>query len=89
MILTDGVHLVSDTSLEELHEFAKRIGLKREWFQGPPKHNHPHYDLFRTKVQKAIAEGAQVVTSRQLVKRSAHLSQVNMIKALGLTMEGK
>jgi len=31
MVYTDGIHLVAD-SLEELHEFAHKIGLKREWY---------------------------------------------------------
>ena len=26
-------HLVSDASLEELHNFAEGLGLRREWFQ--------------------------------------------------------
>lgn len=48
-------HLTADT-LEELHEFARRLGLKRTWFQ-----DHivvPHYDLSPGKHAKAIENGA-------------------------------
>lgn len=38
-------HMTAD-SLEELHAFAAKLGLKRAYFQGPPKHkDFPHYDL--------------------------------------------
>jgi hypothetical protein len=44
MILFDGVHLATNGPIEELHEFAQSIGLKREWFQDHPR--HPHYDVW-------------------------------------------
>lgn len=47
-------HLIADT-LSELHEFAARIGLRREWFQ--PR-SSPHYDLTEVRYQKALALGA-------------------------------
>ena len=70
MILTDRAgHLVSDTSLEELHMFAARIGLRRSWFQGL-RNKHPHYDLTTDrKKRRAIEEGAVVVSSKELVIR--------------------
>ena len=65
MIYTDGTHLVAD-KLKELHEFAKRVGLKQEWFQMHIK--HPHYDLTTQRVaKKAIEAGAKVVSSRVVV----------------------
>ena len=70
MILTDGVHLISDRSLEELHAFALDIGLKRCWFQGG-KRRHPHYDLTtRRKLYLAFDHGATLVTTAELVKAS-------------------
>ena len=70
MIFTDKVgHLVSDTSLEELHRFAASIGLKRYWFQGKQK-RHPHYDLTTNRKRaQAIAAGAILVSSRELLHR--------------------
>ena len=47
--------MMSDTSLEELHEFAQRLGLKRSWFQ---QGSAPHYDLSKTKRRKAVELGA-------------------------------
>ena len=45
-------HLLADTP-EELHEFAARIGLRREWFQGD------HYDIGSWPIYKrAIVLGA-------------------------------
>lgn len=47
-------HLIADT-LEELHEFAARLGLRRSWFQ---PHSTPHYDLTASKRAAAVALGA-------------------------------
>ena len=49
-------HLWAD-SLDELHAFARRIGLKRDWFQNRP--NFPHYDVTPAKFQIALTAGAQ------------------------------
>lgn len=54
-------HLMAD-SLEELHEFARKIGLKRRWFQGD------HYDLTPCRRIVAVRLGAQEVSSRKLVE---------------------
>jgi len=70
VILTDGVHLISDKSLGELHAFAFDVGLKKCWFQGG-KRRHPHYDLTtKRKVETAISWGAKLVTVEELVKAS-------------------
>lgn len=44
MIITDGIHVTSTESLEELHTWAKQNGIKRHWFHGYRK-GHPHYDI--------------------------------------------
>lgn len=52
-------HLWCDGDEEELHEFAKNLGLKREWFQG--NYRNPmlrHYDLTQSKRLMAIRNGA-------------------------------
>lgn len=56
-------HLVSDTSQEELHAFAARLGLPRRIFQGD------HYDVPTEVRQRALALGAQAVPARELVRR--------------------
>jgi hypothetical protein len=58
-------HLVSDTDFEELHAFAARLGIPRHRFQGD------HYDLPANLRRKAVALGAQEVTTRELTGRMA------------------
>lgn len=60
-------HLVSDTSIEELHEFASALGLRREWFQTG---SIPHYDLTGEVYERALEKGAELVSSRELVRRA-------------------
>ena len=55
-------HLVSDTSIDELHAFAERLGIPRRAFQGD------HYDVTDELRDCAIAEGARAVTSRDVVR---------------------
>jgi hypothetical protein len=63
-------HLVSDTSLEELHEFAESLGLRREWFQ---EKSIPHYDLTGEVYELALERGATLVTSREIVSRAVRM----------------
>lgn len=53
-------HLMADT-LDELHAFAARLGMNRDWFQGD------HYDLVPPRRARALKLGAVEVTSRDLV----------------------
>lgn len=51
-------------TVEELHEFAFKVGLKREWFQD---HRHPHYDITTKRMLgKVIKEGAILVPTREI-----------------------
>ena len=53
-----GGHLQAD-SVEELHEFAARLGLRREWFQSKPgRPENDHYDLSRRGRERALQLGA-------------------------------
>ena len=56
-------HLTSDTSFEELHEFAAAIGIPRRGFE------RDHYDVPSTYYDQIVAAGAEEVTSRELVRR--------------------
>ncbi len=59
-------HLVADTD-EELHAFASRLGMKREWFQHKASRPHQaHYDLPERSRQRALDLGAVAVTWRQV-----------------------
>ena len=54
-------HLVSDNSLEELHAFARWIGIPTRAFQGD------HYDIPDEARPVAVEEGAREVSSREIV----------------------
>lgn len=49
-------HMMAD-SVEELHEMAANIGLKREWFQ-MSNSGLPHYDLTKSRRKLATLFGA-------------------------------
>jgi hypothetical protein len=60
--------MIADTP-EELHTMADRIGLARRWFQAPPAHKTPHYDVCKSKRALAIRHGAvEVKSARELVE---------------------
>jgi hypothetical protein len=55
---TGGGHLQADT-IDELHAFAVRLGMRREWFQSRPgRPENDHYDLTRARRELALALGA-------------------------------
>ncbi|MDF5752093.1 DUF4031 domain-containing protein [Spongiactinospora sp. TRM90649] len=56
-------HLVSDVSLDELHDFAGQLGVPRRAF------DRDHYDVPETVHARAVALGAEPVTSRELLLR--------------------
>ena len=56
-------HLVSDSSLAELHRFAGAHDIPRRGFQGD------HYDVPEELRPALIDGGAEVVPSRELVRR--------------------
>ncbi len=56
-------HLVSDESVDELHAFAHRLGLRRMAFQGD------HYDVPADVRERALSLGAEAVRGRELVRR--------------------
>lgn len=69
-------HLVAD-SIEELHDFARKLGMRREWFQHAA--SYPHYDITITSRIRALNLGAlsgnriQIITCARKLK--AELSQ--------------
>lgn len=67
-------HLVSDSSLNELHEFARANKIPRRGF------DLDHYDVPIGRYDELIAAGAEPVTIRQLVSR---------LKASGLRVSQK
>jgi hypothetical protein len=59
-------HLIAD-SLDELHAFAARLGLRRAWFQ--PHRIFDHYDLHLRKRKLAVKLGAVEVDMTWLKNR--------------------
>jgi hypothetical protein len=55
-----------ESGIRALHEFARHIGLKREWFQDKP--GFPHYDITGRYRLAAIASGAVVSSLRDWVR---------------------
>lgn len=56
-------HLVSDSSIEELHAFAAAAGISRR------AHDLDHYDVPSHLYEDLIALGAVPVRSKELVRR--------------------
>jgi tRNA G46 methylase TrmB len=76
MIITDGTHLVSTESEEELHRFALGMGLKREWYQNHAR--HPHYDLTTDKAAlRAYRKGAKKVSPLTVLSTAWWASKSN------------
>ncbi|MEO6534061.1 MAG: DUF4031 domain-containing protein [Pseudolysinimonas sp.] len=56
-------HLVSDSSLDELHSFARRAGMPERGF------DHDHYDVPLERRDAVIELGAVPVSGRELLRR--------------------
>jgi hypothetical protein len=56
-------HVASDTSYDELHAFARGIGIPERGF------DRDHYDVPSDKYDDVVAAGAVPVTSRELIVR--------------------
>jgi muramoyltetrapeptide carboxypeptidase len=56
-------HLVSDTSFEELHVFARSLGIPERGF------DRDHYDIPAERYESVVAAGAVAVSSRELISR--------------------
>jgi hypothetical protein len=54
-------HLVSDTSLAELHAFAEALGIPRRGF------DRDHYDIPAERYPVAVWLGARPVSSREIL----------------------
>lgn len=62
-------HMLSDISLEELHEFASSISISKHWF------HKDHYDLRLTERNRAVEAGAIEVSSKELVSCRSQLRE--------------
>ncbi len=55
-------HMIADSE-DELHAMAKRIGMKRRWYQDG------HYDLTATRRKQAIALKAREIPLREMPEK--------------------
>ena len=69
-------HLVSDTSLDELHDFARGIGIPERGFEGD------HYDVPEERYAAVVAAGARPIPARELL-RALQASGLRMQKRRG------
>jgi Protein of unknown function (DUF4031) len=56
-------HLISDVSYDELHAFARVAGIPARGFE------RDHYDVPAEMFERVVSAGAQVVSSREVVRR--------------------
>lgn len=68
-------HMTAD-SIEELHQFAQSIGVKRCWFHSSAK-RYPHYDITDVQRDFAIANGCIPVNQYELVPLAKKISKLN------------
>jgi muramoyltetrapeptide carboxypeptidase len=73
-------HLVSDTSLAELHTFAAAHGVPRRGFE------RDHYDVPAQMYDALVAAGAVPVSSREVI---GHLTRSGLRKRKATAMSGK
>ena len=69
-------HLVSDTSLDELHRFARAVGIPERGFEGD------HYDIPEERYAAVVAAGARPTPARDLL-RALQASGLRMQKRRG------
>lgn len=76
-------HLISDEATDdELHAFAQKIGLKRQWYQGD------HYDVSAGMRWTAIREGAIPIGKRELaIKHSDKRRRLKGLPPLDLNSD--
>ena len=60
-------HMFSDTSTEELIDFAVKIGLKKQWIQ-KSRIGWIHFDLVENRRKRAIENGATAITNYETGK---------------------
>ncbi len=65
LAVSDWCHMAVDGEFEELHAFAAALGIPRSRFQGD------HYDLPPWIRERAVALGAEEVTTAELLLRMA------------------
>ncbi len=90
MIITDGTHIVSTESFDELHNFVIENKISSHFFHGSKK-GHPHYDIPKKRraeiTSKIILQGLRsehdsfaFVNSREILIASKKISSKGRAK---------
>ena len=72
-------HLLAD-DVDELHRFARAVGLHRISYQGPPRTANPHYDITGFERSRALALGA-IACDRTAIVTVLHQLRRQVAKA--------
>lgn len=79
----------TDAGIEELHEMARKIGLRREWFQLVDD-CHPHYDLFPSRRVLAVRYGAiELPSTAVYARRCSWPRRANKVQARMIALEAE
>lgn len=70
MMYSDGIHLISDQGIDDLHIQCQKLGIKRCWFHNGGGGRFPHYDIPKLKRKTFFEDHPTVkkVTGRDIVK---------------------
>lgn len=68
MVYTDGIHLTAD-SIDELYEYASKVGLHPNWIDFMGRNIHPHFDICGHVRNRVLADtDVQKVTCREIIR---------------------
>lgn len=76
MVYTDGIHIISDSGVQELHWFAERVGIGRWWFEK----DKSYYGLPKElTTNDLIIKGAKYATTRHIQRILKIKPDANML----------
>jgi len=74
MYYTDGIHLIADTNVKQLHNFCNNVlGISRYYYHNPYGKHKPHYDIIAKRAKARVnsfcaLKRIQRVSSRRIVE---------------------
>jgi hypothetical protein len=66
-------HMWCDGDVAELHNLARKLGLKKCYFQDVK--DFPHYDLIESKRKLAVAKGVTEISLRAWIRKKKGLAK--------------